>query len=104
MRQVKQAEMQYGQKPHSHGDDPQARVISQIQRTSVRSNRFEFYIRHPNSWDLYQRDKSPKYLALKTKRSKELKETETPRLEGSRTHSRYDPAQKQQVRGHLHHM
>jgi len=39
--------------------------ISEIQNVSVRNEKPEPYIRHPNSWDLHWRDEPPKHLALK---------------------------------------
>ena len=52
-------------KTHSWCSDPLVGVISHIRSISLRSKGFKPHIRHPNPWELYWRDESPKYLAWK---------------------------------------
>ena len=68
-RWIGEAETLSCQKSHSQHDNPQWGGISQIQSFSLRSMGGAVcatHIRHPNSWNLHQRDEPPKHLALKT--------------------------------------
>lgn len=52
-------------KSHSHCSNPQLRCISQIQTSSLKSTEFVPHIKYLSSWKLHQRDKFPRWLALK---------------------------------------